>query len=97
MMSPMLCGNTKPLAIQDATYFGMPVADYGSMEYLYVQYSNRFIKNWCSMKYLPIYEKRTNTQELICNLILREVNTTLLKQINLAKIFRFRGRREGLP
>jgi len=27
MMSPMLCGNTKPLAIQDATYFGMPVAD----------------------------------------------------------------------
>jgi hypothetical protein len=24
MMSPMLCSNTKPLAIQDATYFGMP-------------------------------------------------------------------------
>ena len=23
----MLCGNTKPLAIQDATYFGTPVAD----------------------------------------------------------------------
>ena len=44
------------------------------------------------MKYLPICEKRTNIQDIICNLILREVNPTLLERISLAKICKFKRR-----
>ena len=41
---------------------------------------------------LPIYESRTSTQDIICNLTLREVNLSLLKPISLTKIYKFNGR-----
>ena len=49
------------------------------------------------MKYLSICERRTNIQDIICNSISGEVNLSLLKQISLAKICKFKGMWTVLP